>query len=389
MNLENLKVIGVDKISVTDSLSAPLLSFKLQLNNNTVIPNDSNLQILVKQNNMVKTYQFELPAPLTVDDAIIMEPIYEKNKVTMKTILEKENEKINLPSLRIDLFEGYNEISTNYQNCLLEILYPKDIELVKYFLMTTFASVIENNSLTLDDLYFKDAFTNELGKLNLEVNHMTIDCLSSKNNTFLLDDLGNLSVNSLTTKEKESDTSFNNLTIKSLTSQNGKFQLDANGNLTVNSITSTSTPTTKPNFNLIYPVGSIYMSVNATNPQILFGGTWTSIAQGRTLFGVDTSQTEFQTVKKTGGAKNVALTTENLPHLSGTISNHGAENGSTLWSPTGVFQSSSVIQNKYRVVDKVVNGASSIQSITFNVGNNQPHNNLPPYFTCYIWQRVS
>ena len=36
-------------------------------------------------------------------------------------------------------------------------------------------------------------------------------------------------------------------------------------------------------FNLIYPVGSIYISVNSTNPSSLFGGTWQQIAQGRAL----------------------------------------------------------------------------------------------------------
>jgi len=52
-----------------------------------------------------------------------------------------------------------------------------------------------------------------------------------------------------------------------------------------------------------YPVGSIYLSVNTTNPSKWFGGTWEQIAKGRTLVGVDTNDTDFNTVKKTGGSK--------------------------------------------------------------------------------------
>jgi len=37
---------------------------------------------------------------------------------------------------------------------------------------------------------------------------------------------------------------------------------------------------------MIYPIGSIYMSVNNVNPTQLFGGTWTRYAEGRVLMGV-------------------------------------------------------------------------------------------------------
>lgn len=43
----------------------------------------------------------------------------------------------------------------------------------------------------------------------------------------------------------------------------------------------------------IYPIGSIYISVNAINPSEYFGGVWEQFAQGKTLFGVDSTQTDF------------------------------------------------------------------------------------------------
>ena len=56
-------------------------------------------------------------------------------------------------------------------------------------------------------------------------------------------------------------------------------------------------------FDSIYPVGSIYMSVNSTNPGTLFGGTWAAWGAGRVPVGFDSSQSEFDTVEETGGSK--------------------------------------------------------------------------------------
>ena len=52
----------------------------------------------------------------------------------------------------------------------------------------------------------------------------------------------------------------------------------------------------------IYPVGSIYMSVNNTNPSNLFGGTWAAWGAGRVPVGVNASDSDFSTVEKTGGS---------------------------------------------------------------------------------------
>ncbi len=58
----------------------------------------------------------------------------------------------------------------------------------------------------------------------------------------------------------------------------------------------------------VYPVGSIYMSVNSTNPTNLFGGTWEQI-QGKFLFGMNSSYP----AGSTGGEITHKLTNAEMP----------------------------------------------------------------------------
>ena len=79
----------------------------------------------------------------------------------------------------------------------------------------------------------------------------------------------------------------------------------------------------------IYPIGSIYISTVSTSPATLFGGTWVEFGKGRTIVGVDTSDTSFNEVEKTDGLKTHSIAVGNLPSHShtytpsGTIGNKG------------------------------------------------------------------
>lgn len=57
-----------------------------------------------------------------------------------------------------------------------------------------------------------------------------------------------------------------------------------------------------------HPIGSIYMSVDNINPGNIFGGTWVAWGTGKVPVGVDTTQTEFNSVEKTGGSKTASTT---------------------------------------------------------------------------------
>lgn len=86
-------------------------------------------------------------------------------------------------------------------------------------------------------------------------------------------------------------------------------------------------------FSKIYPVGSIYMSVNSTNPKDLFGGTWEQL-KDRFLLGAGGSYS----AGSTGGASTVALETGHLP---GHTHSFSATSGSTTASHTHSFSATS------------------------------------------------
>lgn len=120
-----------------------------------------------------------------------------------------------------------------------------------------------------------------------------------------------------------------------------------------------------------YPIGSIYLSVNSTNPSKWFDGTWELIAQGRTIVGVDTNDSDFNKPKKTGGAKTHTLSVDEMPSHNHNLVLNGA-NENPNW---GASLSKS-------------NNYLDPNAITYT-GGGKAHNNLQPYFTCYIWCRTA
>ena len=130
-------------------------------------------------------------------------------------------------------------------------------------------------------------------------------------------------------------------------------------------------------FDMIYPIGSIYISTSSTNPSSLFGGTWEPFAQGRTLIGVDTTDTDFDTVENIGGEKQHTLTYAEMPtHNHNMYSLNNAGDG-TITSGGGITQDSGAPYKTYYAKFAMENS-----------GGGQAHNNLQPYITVYMWRRI-
>ena len=163
---------------------------------------------------------------------------------------------------------------------------------------------------------------------------------------------------------------------------------------------------------MIYPVGSIYMSVKNTNPGTLFGGTWAAWGAGKVPVGINTADDNFNTVEKTGGASTHKLTTaqipahsHSIPALSGSAASAGAHTHTTdVYGSTGDFSNNATnlwirggasVAAAYGVSKATKSAGAHTHTVTTKAGTSGSagtsgvHNNLQPYITCYMWKRTA
>ena len=140
----------------------------------------------------------------------------------------------------------------------------------------------------------------------------------------------------------------------------------------------------------VYPVGSIYMNVNSTNPGTLFGGTWEQI-QGRFLLGMSSSYP----AGSQGGEAEHTLTRNEIP-------NHGHHLGQ-MGNSSRMLPSDTAANdpNQEAYTTQVTSSGSGYFKPTVTWGgyliagelvdttHDQPHNNMPPYLSVYIWKRTA
>ena len=120
---------------------------------------------------------------------------------------------------------------------------------------------------------------------------------------------------------------------------------------------------------MIYPVGSIYMSASATSPSTLFGGTWESIG-GRFLLGADATYA----AGSTGGEAEHTL-------VVGEIPNHA--HGMNMINKEHVASAPNFAFNYQYTSNEVLVGYTNTN------GGGEPHNNMPPYLAVYMWKRTA
>jgi hypothetical protein len=117
-------------------------------------------------------------------------------------------------------------------------------------------------------------------------------------------------------------------------------------------------------FDAIYPVGSIYMAYNHTDPSTLFGGTWSRMTDGFLW-----ASRASDVIGQTGGEKTHALTIKEMPEH-----NHGGTYTNAGTARTHAWLTSNGNAMGYEAVD---------------VGEGEAHNNMPPYIQVSIWRRTA
>lgn len=153
--------------------------------------------------------------------------------------------------------------------------------------------------------------------------------------------------------------------------------------------------------NPYWPIGSIFLSMNNTNPSTYFGGTWQLIGQGRTLVGVDTGQTEFNTVNKKGGHKSLQSHSHTISsagdHNHKTTTELGcnglvlrwdnAQNGADYWGAR--YQEGSYKSSGAFALNQLYTGSGGTHTHTAGNAGEGNAQNLQPYFKVYMWYRTA
>ncbi|BED92986.1 MAG: hypothetical protein RsTaC01_0924 [Candidatus Paraimprobicoccus trichonymphae] len=150
----------------------------------------------------------------------------------------------------------------------------------------------------------------------------------------------------------------------------------------------------KLTFDTIYPIGAIYLSVVNTNPSNYFGGTWVLWGSGRVPICVNTSDSDFNTVEKTGGVKTHRHNFRIGMHWwYGAAAGEGSNNG------TGAYRYSADNYDGWaRSLDSIsttINTGYTTSANTnnpagkYSIGDTDVGSGVQPYITCYMWKRTA
>lgn len=134
-----------------------------------------------------------------------------------------------------------------------------------------------------------------------------------------------------------------------------------------------------------YPIGSIYQSTTSTNPTTFMGGVWERFGNGKVLVGVDETDSDFNTVNKSGGYKSHRHGAGNLEAAIGSVNSNIGSLGfkaSNINNPINDWT--------YAISGDVIRDGKRISNHNTKViGHTDFNTSLQPYITIYMWRRIA
>lgn len=137
--------------------------------------------------------------------------------------------------------------------------------------------------------------------------------------------------------------------------------------------------------NIIYPVGSIYISTNTANPSSYLGGTWTQVAKEAYLIGYNASNTWFNQPGQNKGSANGpgSWNTNNHNLTINEIPSH-RHDVLTVWGQAEGY-------GHVNVGSTSGANKTDIRGLGTYVGGGQGHNHfhVSPYYIVVVWKRTA
>lgn len=125
----------------------------------------------------------------------------------------------------------------------------------------------------------------------------------------------------------------------------------------------------------VYPVGAIYLSVNATSPANLFGGSWTQLSAGYALW-----------TATSGAGETISA---GLPNITGQTTGQGYYQGGAFTSAGAITEQTTWGNYKWNKQDfKASNGETKLDGTIRNDVYGKSDTVQPPAIKVYAWKRI-
>lgn len=137
----------------------------------------------------------------------------------------------------------------------------------------------------------------------------------------------------------------------------------------------------------IYPVGSLYISTLATNPNTLLGfGTWTAFGAGKVMVGQDAGDTSFDTLEETGGSKDAIVVSHS--HTTSSDGSHSHTMSNVQGALGAGFGYGASNDNTATIVNSTNSAGAHTHTIS-TTGSSGTNANLQPYVVVKMWKRTA